>query len=289
MTATVTTKYEKYAKLTTARTRYLEAGSGPPLIMLHGMGAGTSANSFDPILEPLAEHFHVYAMDMLGFGLGDRTIVDGPTFSLIIDHVREFMDAQGIAQASFVGHSAGGWMASILAYESPERVDKLVMLNSAGMNVEVSAGVGPISQIPTLEQLRERVGGGMEDSSKVSNEVLDRLAEVQYAALSVPGALNSLDSLLHQMGTPEIRERYLIQRRLPHIKAKTLVVWGVGDTMDPYPTWTTEYEALDGDMSKSTKPWVIPGARYVLQQTGHSPQVESPDETIALLTSFLQD
>ena len=85
MVVKATTKYEKYAKLTAGRTRYLEAGTGPPLIMLHGMGAGTSANSFDFVLEPLAEHFHVYAMDMLGFGLGDRTIVDGPSFSLIID------------------------------------------------------------------------------------------------------------------------------------------------------------------------------------------------------------
>lgn len=288
MVATAITKYEKYAKLTAGRTRYLEAGKGAPLIMLHGMGAGTSANSFDFVLEPLAEHFHVYAMDMLGFGLGDREIVDGPTFSLIIDHVREFMDSQGIERANFLGHSAGGWMLAIMAYESPERVDKLVMLNSAGMNVQVSAGVGPVAQLPTLEQLRERVGGGMADDSKVTSEMLDQMAEAQHAAWSAPGALNSLNPLLHQMGTPEIRERYLIQRRLPHIKAETLVVWGVGDTMDPYPTWTQEYEALGGDMSKSTKPWVIPGARHVLLQTGHGPQTESPQETVGLLLDFLK-
>jgi pimeloyl-ACP methyl ester carboxylesterase len=288
MVVKATTKYEKYAKLTAGRTRYLEAGTGPPLIMLHGMGAGTSANSFDFVLEPLAEHFHVYAMDMLGFGRGDRTIVDGPTFSLIIDHVREFMDSQGIERASFVGHSAGGWMLTIMAYESPERVAKLVMLNSAGMNVEVSAGVGPVSQLPTLEQIRERVGGGMADDSKVTSDMLDQIAAAQDAAWSTPGAQHSLDPLLHQMATPEIRERYLLQRRLPHIKAKTLVVWGVGDTMDPYPTWTKEYEALDGDMSKSTKPWVIPGARHVLLQTGHGPQTESADETAKLLIDFLK-
>ncbi len=282
------TTQEKFIQLSAGRTRYIEAGAGAPLIMLHGMGAGTSANSFDFVLEPLAEHFHVYAMDMLGFGLGDRTIVDGPTFSLIIDHVREFMDTQGIEQASFVGHSAGGWMLTILAYESPDRVNKLVMLNSAGMNVEVSAGVGPISQIPTLEQVRERVGGGMADDSKVTSEMLDQAAKAQHAALSVPGAQHSLDPLLHQMGTPEVRQRYLLQRRLAHIKAKTLVVWGVGDTMDPYPTWTEEYEALGGDMSKSSKPWVIPGARHVLLQTGHGPQVESVKETVDLLVDFLE-
>ena len=289
MVVTATTKYEKYAKLTAGRTRYLEAGTGPPLIMLHGMGAGSSANSFDFILEPLAEHFHVYAMDMLGFGLGDRTIVDGPTFSLIIDHVREFMDTQGIERASFVGHSAGGWMLALLAYESPERVDKLVLLNSAGMNVQISVGVGPISEIPTLEQIRERVGSGMADDSKVTSAMLDQMAEAQHAALSVPGAQHSLDPLLHQMATPEIRERYLLHRRLPHIKAETLVVWGVGDTMDPYPTWTQEYDALDGDMSKSTKSWVIPGARHVLLQTGHGPQTESVEETAKLLVDFLSD
>jgi len=289
MAEILNSQYENYAKLTSGRTRYLELGSGPPLIMLHGMGHGSSANSFDYVIEPLSKHFHVYSMDMLGFGLGDRLIKDGPTFSLIVDHLREFMDVKGISKAHFVGHSAGGWMSAILAYESPDRVDKLVMLCSAGMNVAVSAGVGHIQEIPSLEQLKERAVSGMADNSKVTAEMIDQVAAAQSAALNAPGAITSLDPLLQQMETPEIRERYLLQRRLPHIKSKTLVVWGVGDRMDPYPTWTDEYEALEGDMSKSTKPWTIPNAQHLLIQTGHGPQLESVDETVELLTNFLRD
>ena len=289
MAETLNSQYENYAKLTAGRTRYLELGSGPPLIMLHGMGHASSANSFDYVIEPLSKHFHVYSMDMLGFGLGDRTIKDGPTFSLIVDHIREFMDVKDIPKAHFVGHSAGGWMSAILAYESPDRVDKLVMLCSAGMNVAVSAGVGHIQEIPSLEQLKERAVSGMADNSKVTAEMVDQVAAAQSAALNTAGAITSLDPLLQQMETPEIRERYLLQRRLPFIKSKTLVVWGIGDRMDPYPTWTDEYEALEGDMSKSTKPWTIPNAQHVLLQTGHGPQLESVDETVELLTNFLRD
>ena len=68
MAETLNSQYENYAKLTAWRTRYLELGSGPPLIMLHGMGHASSANSFDYVIEPLSKHFHVYSMDMLGFG-----------------------------------------------------------------------------------------------------------------------------------------------------------------------------------------------------------------------------
>ena len=285
----VTTTTENYVQLTAGKVRYLEAGSGDPLLMIHGMGFSNSANSFDPILDEMAKHFHCYALDMLGFGLGDRELVDAPTFDTIIDTFREFMDHIGIEKAHYIGHSAGGWMGAIFAYESPERIDKLVMLCSAGMNVEPSAGIGNAPAVPTLEQMKERTAGQFLDKSKATGPIVDHMAKAQKTAADQPNALASLNPLLHQMATPEIRNRYLLQRRLPHIKAQTLVIWGEGDTMDPYPTWTQEYALLGGDMSKSVKPWIIPGAKYVLLPTGHSPHWEQPAETVQLLLDFLQN
>ena len=285
---TSVTVEDRVVDLDLARTRYLMAGDGPPLLCLHGMGIGNSANSFDPIFPRLAEHHQVYALDMLGFGLGERDVLEGPTFSLLVDHVREFMDHLGLASTHLLGHSAGGWIGGLLAYESPQRIDRLIMLCGAGLNTAPAAGIRR-EQIPTAAQIEDHLNQMLLDSNKVSEKQVTAFVAAQQAALSRPGALHSLDTLLHQMETPALRERYMLQRRLDRISVPTLVAWGEGDLMAPYPTWTQEYEALGGDMSRSSQPWVIPGARYVLMPTGHHPMVEAPGATAALILEFLTE
>ena len=281
-------KYQQFIDLTSTRTRYYEAGSGPNhLILIHGMGVATSASSYRFILEDLAKTYHVYAMDMPGFGMSNRTIEEGPTFDMAVDQVREFMDAKGIEKASFIGHSLGGWVSALLSYESPQRVNKLVMMCSAGMNVPPSPDI-ETEKIPSLEEIEEEIRKGFKDKSRLPDDAeLRAMATETKAVVDQPGALHSLDPWLHQMKTPNVRKRYLLQRRLSGIKAPTLVMWGEGDFMDPYPTWTEEYASLKGDMSKSSKPWVIPNACYVVMPTGHYPLWEMPAETLSLLNEFL--
>lgn len=288
MVVTVTAKHEKFVDLSLGRRRYLEAGNGVPLLMLHGMGITNSADTFEPIFEGLSEQFHVYALDMLGWGKGVRTIPEGPTFDLIVDDIREFMDKLGIAQAHLAGHSAGAWMAAHLAYQSPGRVIRLILMNGAGLNGTPSPRVGALAQPPTLDELKEGVRQAFTGASKAPAALVETQSQAQFDALSQPGALHSLDTLLHQMLTPEIRARYMLQRRIGKISVPALVFWGAGDVMDPYPTWTQEFEALKGDMSKSSKPWVIPGAKYVLLPTGHYSHWEMPDHTLKLITDFLK-
>ena len=281
-------KYQQFIDLTNTRTRYYEAGSGSNhLILIHGMGVTTSASSYRFILEGLAQNHHVYAIDMPGFGMGTRTIEEGPTFDLAVDHAREFMDAKGIEKASFIGHSLGGWVSALLSYESPQRVNKLVMMCSAGMNVPPAPDIHT-EKIPSLEEIGEEIRKGFLDASRLPDDSeLRAMAMETKAVVDQPGALHSLDPWLHQMMTPNVRKRYLLQRRLSGIKVPTLVMWGEGDFMDPYPTWTKEYASLKGEMSKSSKPWVIPNACYVVMLTGHYPLWEQPAETLALLNEFL--
>ena len=286
--ATTAQSAEKFLDLIVGRTRYLEAGAGEPLILLHGMGQANSANSFDTVIPGLAQQFHVYALDQLGFGKGTREVAEGPTFELIMEQIREFMDRLGIPQACVAGHSMGGWMAAHLAYQSPNRVKKLAMLNAAGLNVGASAGVKPMDAVPSVEQLAGLIREGMVNKGKEMDPVVAHYAQVQHDMLSQPNAAHSLDPLLHLMLTPDLRTRYMLQQRLSHIAMPTLVLWGTGDVMDPYPTWSKEYDKLKGDMSKSSKPWVIPGARYVLVDTGHYTQWEMPEYTVNLLTEFFK-
>ena len=283
MTAT-----EHVIELSSGRSRYLEAGDGNrAVLLLHGMGVVASANDFMFVIDDLAQAgLHVYALDQLGYGKGERELIDAPTFDLTVDHVREFLDELGLSPISVVGHSAGGWIAALLAYESPDRVEDLVLLCSAGLNAEIAPNVA-VQELPTdAAAARQRVDRQVSCDVGDLGDRVDGLLATMLEMASQPGALHSLDSIVHQMTTWEIRRRYLLQRRLPKITARTLMAWGRGDTMDPWPTWTSEYGALDGDMTRSSKPWVVPGATFALLPTGHAPHWEAPDHVVRLLVEF---
>jgi pimeloyl-ACP methyl ester carboxylesterase len=287
MSASVSATGDKYLDLDLGRTRFIESGLGEPIIMLHGMGVSNSANSFDPIIPELARNYRVLALDQLGFGKGVREMAEGPTFELILEHVREFMDALQIDAAYVVGHSMGGWMAARLAYQSPDRVKKLVLISPAGLNAKASDSANHPDSVPSMEKLLVDIRSKFREPSRATEDLVRSLAHAQHAAFNAPGALTSLDPLIHMMHEPVLRKRYLLHQRLPKIKMPTLVAWGEGDKMDPYPTWTREFQSLNGDMRRSTKPWVIPGARYVLTDTGHHMHWEKPEFTATLISEFL--
>ena len=290
MTVFKLAKHEKFIEMTNGRTRYYEGGSGDQhLILIHGIGIVSSADSFRYVFEDLAKKYHVYALDCLGFGMGVRTVAGGhgPNFHMIIDQMREFMEEKGIEKASFVGHSAGGWYTALLAYESPHLVDKLIWLGSAGLNSTVAFGI-QMRSIPAPAQVETITRARFVDwrTTPPKEEFQGMLDEINEV-LAQEGALNSLDSLLHQMHTPELRKHYLLHRRMSKIKVPMLIIWGAADYQDPWPTWTEEYEKINGDMSKSSKPWIPPNAKYVLLQSGHFMQWELPKETVAHISEFL--
>jgi pimeloyl-ACP methyl ester carboxylesterase len=278
--------HERRIDLTCGHSRYLEAGDGPPVLLLHGMGVASSANGFDLLIPHLAGQFRVLAPDLLGFGLGTRRVEAGPTFELIVDQLREFMDRLGLDRAHVVGHSLGGWVGNLLAYESPQRVRRLVALCSAGLNVQPAAGIRA-SAIPTRAQLGALVRGWLHDPARVSDGDLTRLVDGLVAAANAPGALESLDPLLAQQETPALRARYLLMRRLPFVTTPTLVIWGEHDPLEPYPVWKDEAPRLAGDMSRSSRPWRAPHARFASLPARHYPHWELPAETAALIAPFL--
>ncbi|WP_104104175.1 alpha/beta fold hydrolase [Arthrobacter sp. 08Y14] len=120
------------------RTRYLEAGdpSNPALILLHGTAG--SLENFCANYEALSRDYHVLGLDLLGCGYTDK-----PDFDYQISdyaaHVRDFMDALGIREASLIGVSLGSWVAARLARDLPERIVSLVALAPAGIVVDAAA------------------------------------------------------------------------------------------------------------------------------------------------------
>src|SRR5437016_2368969 len=130
---------EKWVTLSHGMTRYLETGSGDePTICLHEVGFTAGGDDFRFNMEPLAVKGPVLAPDIVGWGMGDR-LQQEYSFAYIVDFVREFQDALDIKRSNIVGQSMGGWIAGLFAYESPERVNKLVLVCAGGITLAPGA------------------------------------------------------------------------------------------------------------------------------------------------------
>jgi pimeloyl-ACP methyl ester carboxylesterase len=282
-------RYEKFVKLTNGTMRYYELGQGENhTILSHGMGVYTSADTFQFILEALAEKLHVFAIDCIGFGKSTRSIPNGPNFDIIVDGIREFMDIVGIQRANYLGHSAGGWWGPLLAYQSPDRIRKLICMSSAGMDPKPVSGVSGY-QAPTLESVRKYVAPAQFEGSALIPELAEEMVAQMLECANLDGAVDGLRPLVSQMTDPATRNHYLVTRRMPYLKMPVMFLWGKRDPKEPLPTWTAEWDQTGGDPSVGSKPWAPKGTRYVIMEGGPQMQWEKPKEVSEHILGFFSD
>src|SRR5689334_12545574 len=108
---------------------YLEAGQGPALVLLHGLGGDGSR--WGPNIEPLARDFHVFALDQIGFGQSDKPLANYHT-GMLAEFLVGFLKAVNVPRASLVGNSMGAGVALYTAVHFPEVVDKIVLADGGG-------------------------------------------------------------------------------------------------------------------------------------------------------------
>jgi 2-hydroxy-6-oxonona-2,4-dienedioate hydrolase len=259
--------------------RFYEAGSGHPVILLHGSGPGaTGWSNFAGNIEALAENFHVYAVDMPGWGESDAATVDR------LDHVDaaiQFMDAVGIEKAAFVGNSMGGQTSMRLATEHPDRISHLVTMGP------------PVGMIPTLFGAGDGPSEGLkvliEAYRDASPENMRRLVEIMVydkarfatpelcqarsdAALARPEHLENYVAGLPQ-GAP--LPTWVKPELLPAIQVPTLLIHGRDDRVVSY----------ENSLYLLAR---IPDSRLVvLNHCGHWAMIEHADEFNRLVTDFV--
>src|SRR4051812_11812316 len=123
-------------------TNYHEAGSGAPVILIHGSGPGVSAwANWRLVLPALAERLHVFAYDQLGFGYTKLPAQPRYGLDAWVDHLLAFMQAVGVARAHLVGNSMGASVALAAAVTHPEVVDRLVLMGATGVRFPLTDGL----------------------------------------------------------------------------------------------------------------------------------------------------
>ncbi|WP_164985075.1 alpha/beta fold hydrolase [Ammoniphilus sp. CFH 90114] len=258
--------YRRQIKLSHGTTYYLEAGQGEPLILLHGVGFFTGGDYWLENIKELSQHYQVYAPDFVGWGEGDRLDVEY-SFSYLADFVREFQDGLGISSAHIVGHSMGGWVASVLGYESPDRVRTLTLVGAGGISTRVIPMMSSFTP-PSYEEVLKHV----KETTRIENA--EEAAKRWHQRAQIPGAAEAYLKIMTHMKNPIHRARYNTRRRLPHIKVPTLILWGSEDKINEL-SMGEEMQAM------------IPNSELAVLPYGHYLPSEAPKEFNSLVISFM--
>lgn len=255
------------------RTNVHDLGSGHPVLMIHGSGPGVTAwANWRLNLPALAEGFRVVAPDCVGFGYTERPDGICYTRDVWLRHLLGVLDTLGIERADIVGNSFGGSMALALAAFHPERVRRLVLMGSVGVEFELTAGLDAVwGYKPGLDEMR-RV---MRTFAYNQDLVRDDLAALRYRAASRPGISEAFAAMF-----PAPRQRWVSALALDEdvirgIDKPALLIHGREDQVIP--------------LSNSSRLLhLLPIAElHVFGRCGHWTQIEHKDRFNALVTNFL--
>lgn len=249
--------------------RYYEAGQGPDLVLVHGLG---SSAKFDwgKVIPELAKSYHVLAMDQLGFGTSPKpTIAYG--IQTWVDMLDGFLKAKQVKDFALAGESLGGWISALYTIEAQQGgkmvVPRRLILTDAAGHKPAASAPPPRSWGPlTLEGTRAGLGMVFHDKKLVTDAVVREAFEARLAE----GSQYTQESLFRNLDPASF-----VDDRLDAITVPTLIVWGADDIIVP----------LSAGQDYAAK---IKGAKLaVIPECGHGPAIEKPDAYLAIVKPFL--
>jgi len=261
-------------------TRCYTAGKGPPLMLIHGIGA--SCDSWIRVIDQLGEHFHVVAPDLMGHGLtGIGDFTGGPPQPRMVQHLFGVADAMGFGPFSVFGSSYGALLAVLCHFADKARVEKVIMLGSASATMPDDqrllsfqaarkAAIATMAQ-PTLDYARERVTNMVFDPACIPPELLF----LQMNVFARPGLQAGFEAIMDGMMDFEATRPWTVRGRFHEIICPLLMIWGAND---PFAKLEQALEAARA----------APDARFVtMDRCGHVPHLEHPEQVVSLARRFL--
>jgi 2-hydroxymuconate-semialdehyde hydrolase len=256
------------------RTHYHATGSGEVLLFIHGSGPGVTAWANWRLAIPVfAEHYHVLAPDVLGFGYSARP--EGITYGkdVWVEHLIAFLDAKGVKKCHIVGNSMGGGLALALAVKRPDLVDRMVLMGSSGVPFPITPGLEAVwGYVPGREAMRTLIAEYFAYDASIAN---DSLVELRYAASMQPGFQESYSRMFPPPRQNGVNDLATPADDIKRIAAQTLLVHGREDKVLPL---AVSYELLS----------LLPNAQlHVFGHCGHWTQIERMPEFNAIVAAFL--
>src|SRR6266516_3994789 len=223
---------------------YCGGRRGTPIVLIHGLGS--SAETWAALIPLLSKEYLVYAPDLPGFG---RTPLapEGTNIRTHVLYLERFLDALGYPRVTLVGNSLGGWIATRFAVEHPERVERLYLLNSAGLRRENMRSPYVEDRIAANSSLEQMLGYSL----PVPTFVLDALV-LNSQTPAYAGFIRGYDP------------REELDTVLAHVQVPTTIIWGERDNLLPL--------ICAHDFHKS----IVNSELVLLPRVGHMPQIQAP-------------
>src|SRR5215510_2114534 len=216
---------DKWATVYGMKIHYLDAGSGPVVILVHGLGGDVS--NWAQTVGPLSKKYRVIVPDQIGFGKSDKPLINYRVGTLV-DFLDGFYKQVGITKASLVGNSLGGWTVAAFALAHPQKVDRLVLVDAAGFAItgdvdpRIVNGLNP----STRDAIKQIMGLVFYNKQLFAS---DAAVDAYFARRMTAGdgytIQRFIDSIVHGED--------VLDNKLSAIKHPTLVVWGREDGLTP--------------------------------------------------------
>ncbi|MBM3942890.1 MAG: alpha/beta fold hydrolase [SAR202 cluster bacterium] len=268
-----------YTYIDGVKVHYLLAGSGPAVLLVHGLGA--SVVTWERNIQPLVDAgYQVVAPDLPGHGDSDKPkdiSYDPSAGARLLQRLADRLD---IKRVSLVGNSAGGLIAGMFALNYTKRVDRLVLVASGGLGREVAwflrlfsvPGLGEMFYQPQLlsdENFSRRL---FYRTPPLIRRVLNEMRRVRGLPGSRHATLQALRSSVNLFG---LRPHRYILPGLSRLPVPVLTVWGEEDNVLPVGHALSVRQAMPHSLV------------HTMPQCGHWPHMEKSEEFNALLTQFL--
>jgi pimeloyl-ACP methyl ester carboxylesterase len=249
------------------KIQYLDAGSGPVVVLLHGLGGNGTNWAFN--IPALAQKYRVIVPDQVGFGRSDKPLINYRV-GTYVDFLDKFLSELKIERATLIGNSMGGWIAATYALKYPAKVERLVLVDAAGFappkefDLNTLAGLNP----STREEMKRLANMVFYNPLFKSDAAIDVLLAQRLSAGDGYTIQRLVESIHHGDD--------MLDGKLGGIKQPVLLVWGREDGLTTL--------AREGEKFKRE----IPSAQLVVfDGCGHVPQVEKAAEFNAAVLKFL--
>ncbi len=261
-----------WANLDGLKIRYRESGKEKDrhILVIHGLGS--SSDRWLGIPDALSENFHTIALDLPGFGESSKPVTMNYTIQNFRENIVDFINKLGIndGKTSIVGHSLGGYIAAEVTIENKNLVERLVLIDSSGMLKKPTPLLEEYLQVamnPTADKVRKVFEQMVADPARIPSKLVDGF----IARINSPNAKYAFKSTLQNSANTQIGlERLELIEDIP-----TLIIWGTKDKVIPI------------NHSELFKEAIMNSRIEIIQDAGHAPFAEKPDQVCEILRNFL--